>query len=111
MNYLQLDLVLSLLFINISDIFSLKGTQMSKHEKLVKRFLNCPTDFTWDELTTLLKGIGYMPVKTRKTGGSRVRFDHQDAGAIILHRPHPTPILKQYQINQIIDILKRGNMI
>ena len=36
---------------------------MSKHEKLVKRFLNRPVDFTWNELTTLLKDLGYVQSK------------------------------------------------
>ncbi len=84
---------------------------MSKHEKLVKRFLDRPIDFTWDDLTALLKGLGYRQVKAGKTGGSRVRFDHQDADAIIMHKPHPSPILKRYQIDQITEVLKRGNMI
>ncbi len=85
---------------------------MSKHEKLVKRFLARPVDFTWDELTALLKGLGYMQVKTGKTGGSRVRFEHRDADdVIILHRPHPTPVLKRYMIDQITEVLKRGNIL
>lgn len=84
---------------------------MSKHEKLVKRFLDRPVDFTWDDLTALLKGLGHRQVKTGKTGGSRVRFDHPDSDAIIMHRPHPSPILKRYQIDQITEVLKRGNMI
>jgi predicted RNA binding protein YcfA (HicA-like mRNA interferase family) len=84
---------------------------MSKHEKLIKRFLDRPVDFTWDELTSLLKGLGYVQSKAGKTGGSRVRFEHPTAGMIILHRPHPTPMLKRYQIDQITEVLKRGNMI
>lgn len=84
---------------------------MSRHEKLVKRFLDRPADFTWDELNAMLKGLGYVQSKAGKTGGSRVRFEHPKAGMIILHRPHPTPFLKRYIIDQIIEVLKRGNMI
>lgn len=84
---------------------------MSRHEKLLKRFLDRPADFTWDELTAMLKGLGYVQSKAGKTGGSRVRFEHPEAGMIILHRPHPTPVLKRYIIDQIIEVLKRGNMI
>ncbi|MCK9363976.1 MAG: type II toxin-antitoxin system HicA family toxin [Syntrophales bacterium] len=83
---------------------------MSKHDKLVKRFLTHPLDFSWDELTALLTGFGYRSAKAGKTGGSRVRFDHQTADPIILHRSHPTPILKRYQIEQVEEILKRGNI-
>jgi hypothetical protein len=55
---------------------------MSKHDKLIKRFLAHPLDFTWDEMTALLTGFGYARVKAGKTGGSRsfrpsnIRSDH-----------------------------------
>ncbi len=62
---------------------------MSKHDKLLKRFLAHPVDFTWDEMTALLIGFGYIRVKAGKTGGSRVRFDHRTSDPIILHRPTP----------------------
>jgi hypothetical protein len=42
-----------------------------------------------------------------KTGESRVRFEHRTAGPIILHRPHLSPTLKRYQIEQEEEILKR----
>lgn len=84
---------------------------MSKHEKLIKRFLAHPIDFTWDEMTALLKGFGYARVKAGKTAGSRVRFDHQASDPIILHRPHPVPTLKRYQIEQVEEALKRGGLL
>jgi hypothetical protein len=98
-------------FLRVSVILLLKGVFMSKHDKLVKRFLSRPTDFTWDELTALLAGFGYVKVKAGKTGGSRVRFDHRTADPIILHRPHPLPTLKRYQIEQVEEILKKGNLL
>ena len=84
---------------------------MSRHDKLIKRFLTRPTDFTWDELTSLLAGFGYAPAKAGKTGGSRVRFIHEALEPIILHRPHPTPALKRYQLEQIEEILKKGDLL
>ena len=84
---------------------------MSKQNKLIKRFLAHPVDFTWDEMTALLIGFGYTRVKAGKTGGSRVRFDHRTSDPIILHRPHPAPTLKRYQIEQVEEILKRGDLL
>ena len=84
---------------------------MSKYDKLVKRFLSKPTDFTWDELKAMLSGFGYVQSKTGKTGGSRVKFDHQTAAPIILHRPHPTPVLKRYQLEQIEEVLKKEGLL
>ena len=40
---------------------------MSKYEKLIDRFLLKPKDFTWDELTKVLLGLGYSKtLPTRK---------------------------------------------
>jgi len=94
-----------------SAILLPKGEFMSKHDKPVKRFLQHPVDFTWDEMTALLTGFGYVRVKAGKTGGSRVRFDHRTADPIILHRPHPLPTLKRYQVEQVEEILKKGNLL
>jgi len=84
---------------------------MSKQEKLLERFLSQPKDFTWNELIKLLKGFGYQQISAGKTGGSRVRFIHPDYPPIILHRPHPKPILKRYQLEAIIYMLKQEKII
>jgi hypothetical protein len=84
---------------------------MSKFEKLVKRFLSKPADATSDELKAMLSGLGYVQSKSGKTGGSRVRFDHQTAAPIILHYPHTTPVLKRYQIEQIEEVLKKEGLL
>jgi hypothetical protein len=81
---------------------------MGKAEKLSKRFLSKPKDFTYEELRRLLKSFGYKEVKTGKTSGSRVAFINQKTKHIIrLHKPHPKPELKQYQLNDIEQELKR----
>jgi predicted RNA binding protein YcfA (HicA-like mRNA interferase family) len=84
---------------------------MSKKEKLIARLRQRPSDFTWDELTSLLKSLGYREVKTGRTGGSRRRFVNPSSATITLHKPHPQKILKRYAIDQILDILKQENML
>jgi hypothetical protein len=44
--------------------------------------------------------------KSGKTGGSRVKFIHEMLPPIILHKPHPTPVLKKYQLEQIKETLR-----
>jgi hypothetical protein len=84
---------------------------MSKREKLQQRFLSKPTDFTWLELKSLLEGIGFELTTVGKTGGSRVKFLHPEKPPIILHKPHPIPVLKRYQIEQITEFLKKEGLL
>ena len=84
---------------------------MSKRKKIIDRFQSKPNDFSWQEVISLLAGFGYELTKTGKTGGSRVKFAHKSLPPIILHKPHPTPILKKYQIDQIEETLKREGLI
>ncbi|MHB8483682.1 MAG: type II toxin-antitoxin system HicA family toxin [Nitrospiria bacterium] len=79
---------------------------MSKRKKLVQRFISKPKDFTWQELVTLLEGFGYREIRFGKTGGSRVRFIHPELPPISLHKPHPIPLLKRYQVEQILETLQ-----
>jgi hypothetical protein len=75
---------------------------MSRFEKLLLRFKSQPRDFTFDELRVLLRGLGYEEIGTGKTAGSRTAFFNAERNHIIrLHRPHPTNILKLYQIKMI----------
>lgn len=79
---------------------------MTKHNKLINRFSLKPKDFTWMELVKLLNGFGYELVTAGKTSGSRMRFIHDEYLTITLHKPHPEPVLKRYQIEQICELLK-----
>jgi len=63
------------------------------------------------ELTALLSGFGYALSKAGETGGSRVRFDRPESYPIILHKPHPTPVLKKYQMEQIEETLRKEGLI
>ena len=84
---------------------------MSRKEKLILKFQQRPKNFTWDELVSLLKYLGYREIKTGKTGGSRRRFIHDFAATITLHKPHPQNIMKRYAVDQVLDILKQEEMI
>ncbi len=84
---------------------------MSRKEKLILKFQQRPKNFTWDELASLLKYLGYREIKTGKTGGSRRLFIHDSAVTITLHKPHPQNVLKRYAVDQVLDILKQEEMI
>ena len=84
---------------------------MAKREKLLDRFLRRPTDFTWNELCAVLNSFGYQQISAGKTGGSRVRFIHSSCPPIMMHKPHPRPILKRYQLEDIINLLKQEKLL
>ena len=85
---------------------------MSRFEKLLKRFLSKPKDFSYDELTRLLASLGYEKVGIGKTAGSRVAFVNPETRHIIkLHRPHPRPELKRYQLDDIEETLRNKGAI
>ncbi|MBE7444642.1 MAG: type II toxin-antitoxin system HicA family toxin [Planctomycetia bacterium] len=85
---------------------------MGRFEKLLKRFLSKPKDFSYDELTRLLASLGYEKVSTGKTAGSRVAFVNPETRHIIkLHRPHPRPELKRYQLDDIEETLRNKGVI
>ena len=82
---------------------------MTKQEKLISRFLACPKDFSWDELTAVLKRLGFSKLQGR---GSRVKFFHAESKCLIqLHKPHPGNIVKPYMIKDVIYILEERELI
>lgn len=82
---------------------------MSKVEKLLTKLINEQSTFTWPELVTLLRRLGYSQLEG---AGSRVKFDNGIPGAMIsLHKPHPGNELKAYIRRQIIEQLKTGGLI
>jgi hypothetical protein len=83
---------------------------LSKKEKLLQRLQARPADFTFNELVTLLGHFGYVLSEAGKTGGSRVAFVNGTA-YIRLHKPHPRTILKQYQIDDILEALEARGLI
>lgn len=84
---------------------------MSTFEKLLDRFLLKPKDFTYSELTRLLKHFGYRVFTKGKTSGSKVVFINEKKDIIRLHKPHPGNELKGYQIDYIYDELRKKGLL
>ena len=84
---------------------------MTKVDKLIKRFLSNPKDFTWEELVKILSYFGYKENIGGISGGSRRKFIHETKPIIIAHKPHPQNIVKSYLINQIIELLQTENLL
>ena len=78
---------------------------MSKKQKLTDRFLSMPADFHYDEMAKLLDYFGFEEVKIGKTSGSRVKFENSEGVPVMLHKPHPSGIMKKYQMKQVKEIL------
>ena len=86
---------------------------MSRKEKLIERFKTQPKDFTFNELTTLLSGLGFVICNKGKTSGSRVKFHNLNTKtAFILHKPHKTgePV-NEATMKEILDNLTINNLI
>jgi len=86
---------------------------MSRKDKLLKRLLLLPKDFTFDEVVAVLASFDFFEVKTGKTSGSAVRFKNVSFPyePIIFHKPHPQNIVKVYVLKSIIASLIRCNLI
>lgn len=84
---------------------------MSKVEKQIQRLKSKPKDFTYDEAKSLLNNLGFIEYNKGKTSGSRVEFKDECGRKIILHKPHPSNVIKPYKIIGIIKQLEEWRMI
>lgn len=85
---------------------------MSKLEKQIKRLQSKPKDFTYDELKNILNNLGFDENNKGKTSGSRVVFENKDFNKKIeIHKPHPKNIIKIYQINEVLRLLKEWGIL
>ena len=84
---------------------------MSRLEKEIKRLQSKPKDFTYDEAKKILNKLGYIEYNKGKTSGSRVVFINEKNKKIELHKPHPSKVLKAYQINIILKCLEEDEEI
>ena len=83
--------------------------KLGKKEKIIKKLLSRPKDFSFNEVTALLNSYGYVERKGGKTGGSRVAFANENNDYIRIHKPHQRNSLLPYQVSNLInDLTERG---
>ena len=80
---------------------------MSRKQKLIDRLYSQPKDFTYDEARTLLGLCGFTEDTKGRTSGSRVMFINKILDKNFrLHKPHPTNVLKDYQMKELCELIK-----
>ena len=85
---------------------------MNKKETLVKRFRTLPKDFTFEEVVTLFQIYGFSLENKGSTSGSRIKFyNKHDENAFIMHKPHPSNIIKGYMMRDILNYLLHNNYV
>ena len=82
---------------------------MSREEKQLARLKALPADYTYTEAVALAARFGYQERNKGKTSGSRVLlFRPSDGRKIMLHKPHPGDIMKQYAVRDFLEVLERN---
>ncbi len=84
---------------------------MGQKEKLINRLKSKPKDFTFDEVESLLGYLDYKRSDKGKTSGSRVMFVSDSHPPIMMHKPHPRKELLDYQVKQLLEMLKQEGLI
>ena len=76
---------------------------MAKIEKVLKSLCSKPTNFEWNELKAIMLHLGF---ELKTTGGSGRKFiNHETGAAHFIHEPHPSKVLKAYQVRDVIAFL------
>ena len=81
---------------------------MSQEEKFVKKLKEhpIPNNIRFKEVESFLQRKGFRRIKTGKTGGSRVKFYNAEIDCLYTtHEPHPSGIMKRYQISELREKL------
>lgn len=85
---------------------------MGTKEKLVERFKALPRDFTYDEVVRLFAIFGYVEDNKGGTSGSRVKFvNPSSGGTYIMHKPHPSNVVKAYALRQMLAYVEENKLI
>ena len=80
---------------------------MNRKAKLLQRFRTLPRDFTFDEMEALFKSCGISLNNKGATSSSRVEFvNEKDGNTYIMHKPHPSNIIKGYSMRQVYNFLE-----
>lgn len=88
---------------------------MSRREKLLSRIFSepYPKDVRFEDLQTALEGFGFELFE-QKGGSSHkyfVRQEGDDVQRINTSRPHPSGIMKRYQLKEIHTRLKEWGLL
>lgn len=84
---------------------------MSKHEKNLAKLcvIPAPANFKWDDLSGILKHLGYELIKG---DGSRRKFYHRGKNDLIIcHEPHPSPDVDKGCIADVVAHLRNKNFV
>jgi hypothetical protein len=82
---------------------------MGRKEKLLARLLSRPKDFSWSELQTLMRQLGYEEITGR---GSRRKFINTQTKRIVsLHKRHPDDTLLEYQVRDVLDFFEQEGVV
>ena len=89
---------------------------MSKRDKLIERLMKKPTpkNVTYDEVVSLLGKLGYEVDNKGKTSGSRIKVKSKNTSNgydLRIHRPHPNKELKKYQVDEVLDFLRKEGIL
>lgn len=84
---------------------------MSKLEKEIERLKSKPKDYTYEEMKNLLNKLGFYEYNKGKTSGSRVEFKDINNQKIIMHKPHPNNVIKEYQIKSVLKAFEEMEVI
>ena len=75
---------------------------MGTKNKLIKRFLSNPKDFTFEEFVRLFAIFGYEQSNKGTTSGSRIEFTNGE-NSFMMHKPHPKNIIKSYVMKEALS--------
>ena len=84
---------------------------MGQKEKLIERLRASPKTFTFDDVESLLRYLGYSRSNKGRTSGSRICFTSEVHPPILMHKPHPRKELLEYQVKQLIEILEQEGLL
>lgn len=85
---------------------------MSTKEKLIKRFMALPKDFTFDEMIRLFAAFGFEVYNKGGTSGSRLALINRDKDlSYNMHRPHPDNAIKMYVMRQVMEFMVENGLI
>ncbi|MFS2725432.1 type II toxin-antitoxin system HicA family toxin [Bacteroides thetaiotaomicron] len=78
---------------------------MGTKEKLIERFLTLPKNFTYDEVKRLFGLFGYSEGKKGNTSSA------DNKSSYIMHKPHPSNIIKGYVMKQLLAYIRENKLI